>query len=243
MSKVIIDIHAHVKRDPETHNYLEQELLDDMNKNNITSRVVSAFEGKSILDQNNYISDFVSRYPDQLIGCAVINPKEDHSIEETRRVMKLPGIKMVEFNSIEHGYYPDSCQNIDPILEILEENNIPVKVFTGIGARSMPQQWAVHAKRHPNLTFIFLHIGCFDYGYSCVDVALENENVLVETSNQYEVQVLRKAFSILPKEKLLFGSSYPTVLTKSSVNVFDMFHLEKDYLESIYHKNAADLLE
>jgi hypothetical protein len=55
--------------------------------------------------------------------------------------------------------------------------------------------------------------------------------------------VLRKAFSTLPKEKLLFGSSYPTVLTKSSLNVFDMFYLEKDYLESIYHKNAADLLK
>lgn len=240
---MIIDIHAHVKRDAGTHKYLEQELLEDMKKNNITSRVVSAFEGKSIQDQNNYISDFVSRYPDQLIGCAVINPKEDSSIEETRRVLTLPGMKMIEFNSVEHGYFPDSCHNLDQILDILEENKIPVKVFTGIGARSMPQQWAVHAKKHPDLTFIFLHIGCFDYGYSCVDVAAENDNIYVETSYQYEVQVLRKAFSTLPKEKLLFGSSYPTVLTKSSVNVFDMFYLEKDYLESIYHKNAADLLE
>ncbi|MEC1523833.1 amidohydrolase family protein [Neobacillus niacini] len=239
----MIDIHAHVKRDRTTYNYLEQELLDDMKKNNITSRVVSAIEGKSIQDQNNYIADFVSRYPDQLIGCAVINPKEDNSIDETRRVLTLPGIKMIEFNSLEHGYYPDSCPNLDPIFDILEENRIPVKVFTGIGARSMPQQWAVHAKRHPNLPFIFLHIGCFDYGYGCVDVAAENENIYVETSYQYEIQVLRKAFSTLPKEKLLFGSSYPTVLTKSSVNVFDMFDLEKDYLNSIYYKNAAVLLE
>nr|WP_249317119.1 amidohydrolase family protein [Bacillus sp. FJAT-50079] len=214
-----------------------------MKKNNISLRVVSAIEGKSIHDQNNYISDFVSRYPDQLIGCAVINPKEDNSIEEAKRVLALPGIKMIEFNSVEHGYYPDSCENLDEIFNILGENKIPVKVFTGIGARSMPQQWAVHAKKHPNIPFIFLHIGCFDYGYGCVDLALENENVYVETSYQYEIQVLRKAFSKLPKEKLFFGSSYPTVLTKSSVNLFDMFHLEKDYLENIYYKNAMELFE
>jgi uncharacterized protein len=239
----MIDIHAHVKRDEQTHQYLERELLDDMKKNNISLRVVSAIEGKSIQDQNNYISDLVSRYSEQLIGCAVINPKEDNAIEETKRVLTLPGIRMIEFNSVEHGYYPDSCKNLEEIFDLLEENRIHVKVFTGIGARSMPQQWAVHAKRHPKLSFIFLHIGCFDYGYGCVDVALEHDNIYVETSYQYEIQVLRKAFSKLPKEKLFFGSSFPTVLTKSSVNVFDMFNLEQDYLDHIYYKNAAVLFE
>ena len=240
---MIIDIHAHVKRNEATHEYLEQELLDDMKKNNISLRVVSALEGKSIQYQNDYISDLVTRHPNQLVGCAVINPKEDNSVEETKRVLQLPGIKMIEFNSIEHGYYPDSCPNIGHILDIVEETQTPVKVFTGIGSRSMPQQWAVHAKKHPGITFIFLHIGCFDYGYSCVDVANEHDNILVETSNQYEVQVLRKAFSVLPKEKLLFGSYYPTSLTKCSIDLFDMFNLEKDYLESIYYKNAEKLLK
>lgn len=123
---MIIDIHAHIKRDDTTHEYFEQELLDDMKKNNISLRVVSALEGKTIQDQNNYISDLVTRHPDQLVGCAVINPKEDNSVEETKRVLQLPGIKMIEFNSIEHGYYPDSCPNIDQILAIVEETQTPV---------------------------------------------------------------------------------------------------------------------
>jgi hypothetical protein len=240
--KVIIDVHAHVKRDEETHEYLEQELLEDMDRNQISLRFVSALEGKSIRDQNNYISDLVTRYPDKLIGCAVINPKEDDAIEETRRVLTLPGVKMVEFNSVEHGYYPDSCPNIDQILALIEESKLPVKVFTGIGARSMPQQWAVHAKRHPHLNFIFLHMGCFDYGYNCVDLAAEYDNIYLETSNQYEVQILKKAFTKLPKEKLVFGSSFPSVFTKCSVDVFDMFHLEQDYLEGIYEKTAKELV-
>lgn len=240
---MIIDIHAHVRRDPVTLEYLEQELLDDMKNNQISLRVVSALEGKSMKDQNNYISDFVSRYPDQLIGCAVINPKDDDAIEETKRVLTLPGIKMIEFNSVEHGYYPDSYYKMDQILDIIAEKKIPVKMFTGIGSRSMPQQWAVHAEKRPGLNFIFLHMGCFDYGYACVDLALEYDNIYLETSNQYEVQILRKAFAKVPKEKLVFGSSFPHVFTKCSVDVFDMFDLEKGYLEGIYEETPKKLLQ
>jgi predicted TIM-barrel fold metal-dependent hydrolase len=239
---LLIDIHAHIKRDEESLEYLEKELLEDMERNHISLRVVSTLEGKSIKDQNNYISELVSRCPDKLIGCAVINPKEDDAVAETKRALTLPGIRMIEFNSVEHGYYPDSTPKMDRILAVIEESNVPVKVFTGIGARSMPQQWAVHAEKHPNLNFIFLHMGCFDYGYACIDLASEHENIFLETSNQYEVQILRKAFSKLPKEKLVFGSSFPSVFTKCSVDVFDMFNLEKEYLEGIFEGTAKRLL-
>ena len=240
---MIIDIHSHIKRDYNNQQMLEEQLLSDMTKNNIALRVVSALEGKSIMEQNDYISDFVSRHSDVLRGCAVINPKEYDSVKEAERALNLPGMRMLEFNSLEHGYYPDSCPNIDKILEIAEEKNVPIKVFTGIGSRSMPQQWAVHAQKHPNLKFVFLHMGCFDYGYSCIDLAAENDNIYVETSNQYEVQILRKAFAKLPKEKIVFGTFYPERLTKCSIDVFDMFHLDKDYLEGIYYVSYRNMIE
>lgn len=239
---MIIDIHSHIKQEDNDQERLEEALLKDMIKNEITLRVVSSMIGKSIREQNDYISDLVSRYPRKLIGCAVINPKEYDSVEETKRVLTLPGMQMLEFNSLEHGYYPDSCPNIDEILQIAEEMNVPVKVFTGIGSRSLPQQWAIHAKKHPKLNFIFLHMGCFDYGYGCIDLAAENDNIYVESSNQYEVQILKKAFKKLPKDKILFGSSYPERLTKCSIDVFDMFHLEQHYLEGIYYTSSKKLM-
>lgn len=237
---MIIDIHSHIRKDADGQQ--EQKLLLDMDKNGIDFRVVSALEGWSVEAGNQYVSELVSRHPERLAGCAVIDPKQSDCREIAKKALELPGMEMLEFNSVEHGYYPDGCSGIDAVLEVAEEKKVPVKVFTGIGSRSMPHQWLGHVKKHPNLTFIFLHMGCFDYGYSCVDIAGEMPNIYLETSNQYEVQILKKAVTKLPKEKLVFGSSYPERLTKCSLDVFDMFHLDEIYQEYLFGKNGARIL-
>lgn len=80
---MIIDIHSHIKRNYENPQIPEEELLADMDKNKISRRVVSALEGRSVREQNDYIVDLVSKHMDKLTGCAMINPKEYDSIEET----------------------------------------------------------------------------------------------------------------------------------------------------------------
>lgn len=239
---MIVDIHSHIKRNPAGQEEEEKKLLLDMEKNGIDFRVVSALDGWPVEAGNRYISKLVSAYPDRLAGCAVINPKEDNCAETARKALKLPGMVMLEFNSVEHGYYPDACSGIEDVLAVAEERRVPVKVFTGIGSRSMPQQWLGHVRRHPDLVFLFLHMGCFDYGYGCVDLGREIPNIYLETSNQYEVQILKKAVTSLPKEKLVFGSSYPERLTRCSLDVFDMFHLDETYREYLFGKNGARIL-
>ena len=72
---MIIDFHAHLDRNPISKEYLVEDLLRDMEENNIDKRVVSTFYGASISAANDKIVELVQRYPDKLIGCAVINPK------------------------------------------------------------------------------------------------------------------------------------------------------------------------
>lgn len=239
---MVVDIHSHIKNQKGNQAAEEEKLLQDMERNKIGFRVVSALEGWSSETGNRYISDFVSRYPKQLAGCAVINPKEEDCGEKARTALALPGMVMLELNSVEHGYYPDSCDGVGEVLEAAKEKGVPVKVFTGIGSRSMPQQWLCHVKAFPGLNFIFLHMGCFDYGYGCVDLAGEYPNIYLETSNQYEVQILKKAVTTLPKEKLVFGSSYPERLTRCSLDVFDMFRLDDTYKSYLFEKNGARIL-
>ncbi|SHE94168.1 hypothetical protein SAMN05444392_10557 [Seinonella peptonophila] len=239
---MIIDFHSHIKREKESKKYLAEELIEDMNQYQIDLRMVSAIEGRSIVEQNRYISSLVEQYPDRLVGAAMINPKNDQAVEEVEEALALPGIKCVEMNALEHGYFPEKCEQINDILKVVEKYHVPVKVFTGIGAMSLPQQWAIYAKRFPKVDFVMLHMGCFDFGYSCVDVAKELDNVFVETSNQYEVQILNKAFQQLPKEKIIFGSLYAERLTKCSIDLFELFHLDQDMLDAIYFRNAKKLL-
>ncbi len=239
---MIIDIHSHIKREDKNLEEVERELLSDMERNNVDVRVISCMEGTNILENNQYISKLVSKHPNQLIGCAVSNPKEKNCKEQCQQALELPGIKILEFNSLEHGYYPDVCEGVDEVLKVALEKGVIVKVFSGIGSRAMPQQWLKYVKKYPEIKFVFLHMGCFDYGYGCVDLAVKYPNVYLETSNQYEVQILKKSVMVVPKEKLLFGSSYPERLTRCSLDVYDMFHLSEERKRALFGENASRLL-
>ncbi|MDD7512646.1 MAG: amidohydrolase family protein, partial [Clostridiales bacterium] len=113
----------------------------------------------------------------------------------------------------------------------------PIKVFTGIGQHGIPQQWEKYLVKYPSLKIIFLHMGCFDYGYTCIDVVKRNDNAYTEISNQYESQILRKCLREIPVSKILFGSSFPERLTSSSLIILDMLDIDEEYKRQIYNNN------
>lgn len=237
---MIIDIHAHLVRTNGI--YQREDLLNDMDKHSIDKRVVSTLSGSSSRAANQEISDFAQAFPDQIIGCATINPKSDTAVEDTRYALSLPGIRMLELNPYEDGYYPDSEPNVIEVFKLAQSFRVPIKVFSGIGAKAMPHQWEAVAKDFPDVTVIYLHMGCFDYGYACVDIVTRNTNALIETSNQYEMQVLRKAFHQLEAEKIVFGTLYPERLTSNGIDIFDLFDLSAEQRALIFSGNAKRIL-
>lgn len=240
---MLIDIHSHIGYDWRTDSYDIDGLLADTERHGIDRRVVSTLDGDTHTARgNDLVADLATRHPDRFIGSAILNPKQADAVAETERVINLPGIRMVEFNSFEHGYYPDVAPRLPEMLRVLEGSGLAVKVFTGIGPHSMPHQWIRHARNHPGIQFIFLHCGCFDYGYGCVDLAAENDNVSVETSNQYEVQIVRRMFDRVPVERIYLGTSFPERFTSSGLGVLDGFGLNATQLALIRGGNAERLL-
>lgn len=243
---MIIDFHAHLDRNPITKEYYVADLLNDMKENNIDKRVVSTFYGSSIAAANDKIIEIVREYPDQLIGCAVINPKLDDAVEEVKRVAEFDEIKMIEFNSLEHGYRPEKfAYNIDPIIQICEEKGLIIKVFTGQGFYTMPDQWVYYSKRFPNVTFVIEHMGGTDYTYGTVDLCKQSDigTLMLETSYETEVPALNRVFKELPDDLFLFGSNYPSNLTKLSIMKFDSLNLSEETKNKMFYKNAVKLLK
>lgn len=239
---MIIDYHSHIKWDRKNNKYFVEELLADMEVNHIDKRVVSALHGVNIREQNNFIANLVKSYPEKLIGCAVINPKEYDCIDEMKRVSSMGYFKAIELDSLEHSYYPEECDALDQIFEIAAQHKLIVNVFTGWGCRTMPAQWTYFAERHPNVTMVLLHMGTTDFGYGCVDLVPRHKNVYVETSCMYELPILRKAFSKIDDDKFLFGSHYPHKITKCSIDTFDLLKLPDETLAKLYYKNSRSLL-
>lgn len=239
----MFDFHSHLKRDPITKVYDVEGILADMDANGIEYRMISTVEGKNTSSQNDLIIDLVKKYPNKLVGCAVINPKEDDSIDEMKRVCMHKEIKAIEFDSMEHGYLPEKLDyNINPILEIANENDIVVKVFSGWGARTAPQQWRKYIEKFPNVKFVILHIGGIDFGYGSIDFAKQYDNVYFETSNQTEIQILHRAFDELPMNRFVFGSNYPEQFTYCSIHTFDCLDFTEEQKNKLYQKNAEVLL-
>lgn len=243
---MIIDFHAHLDRNPITKEYYVEELLKDMKENNIDKRVVSTFYGTSISAANDKIVEIVRAYPEQLIGCAVINPKLDDAVEETKRIAEFEEIRIIEFDSLEHGYRPEKfAYNINPILEICEEKGLIVKVFAGQGFYTMPEQWVYYSKRFPKVTFVIEHMGGSDYTYGTVDLCKQSDvgTLMLETSYETEVPALNRAFRELPADLFLFGSNYPSNITKLSIMKYNSLNLSDELKEKMFYENAVKLLK
>ena len=158
---------------------------------------------------------------------------------------EIPQIRMIEFNSLEHGYRPEKfAYNINPILKICDEHNLIVKVFTGQGFYTMPEQWVFYSHRFPNVTFVIEHLGGSDYSYGTVDLCKEeeNSNLMLETSYETEVPSLRRAFRELPDDLFLYGSNYPSNFTKLSILKYNSLDLSDELKEKMFSENAKKLL-
>lgn len=240
---MIIDFHAHIRRDIRTKRYDIEGCLADMDACGIDRRMVSALLGKSTRDSNDSVAGYVRQFPGRLLGCAVINPKEDDCVEEARRVADMPEICALEFNSWEHGFLPEQWEyHLDPIFDIAAEHGLVVKLFAGWGARSVPQQWEKYVRRHKDVCFVVLHIGGIDFGYGSIPFVGAYPNLMFETSGQTEMQVLHEAYKNLPMEKFVFGSGYPDNITQCSMAVFDALDLPEGAREQIFAGNAKRIL-
>ncbi len=242
---MILDFHSHLDRDPITKEYKVEELLKDMDDNNIDLRVVSTYYGTSISSANDKIVELVRKYPDKLIGCAVINPKADDSVTEAERVLAMDEIKVIEFNSLEHGYRPEKyAYNIEPILDLVKKYHKIVKVFTGHGFFTMPEQWYFYSKRYPEITFVIEHMGGSDFSYGTVDLLKEPDtsNLMLETSYETEVPSLHRVFKEVSEDRFLYGSNYPYNYTDLSIMKYDMLDLSDSLKEKMFYKNAQKLL-
>lgn len=239
---MIIDYHSHLGWDRETDTFRTDELLEDMEKNGIDRRMVSALYGYSIREQNDAAAELARNHPDKILACAVINPRERDAVPYMKELASYGIFKAIELDSLEHCYYPEEERGIDEIIDIATENGMAVNCFTGWGPRTMPAQWTYYVPRHPDMKMVLLHMGTTDFGYGCVDLVPQFENVWVETSCMYELPILRKAFGKIRKDRFLFGTHYPHKFSRCSIDTFDLLRLPEDLKECLFYKNAQDVL-
>ena len=239
---MMIDFHAHLRRDPQTKQYLIEEQLRDMQAHHLAYRVLSTFDGASMTAANSAVMDLHRQYP-QIIPCAAINPKLDEAVEETHRVLSSGEVKIIELDSLECGYLPEKLElAINAVLAVCAQYQAVVKIFTGSTHRGAPDQWLKYFQRFPQLTFVLLHMGAGDFQYGTIDLCQENPNLMLETSVACEAPALQQALKRLAPERILFGSNFPDYFTELEIMKFNFYGLTEAQKQAIYAQNACRLL-
>lgn len=238
---MINDFHVHMGKSSKGEVYTAEDLVRSMDKYGIEHSGLSILNGVTCKELNDKTLEAVRRYPDRIIGYAYINPREENAIDEVHRCLQTEGFRGVKFHSWKHGYFPDNNNALDGIIDAIAQYNVPILTHTGTPPLSLPQQWAAVAERHPDVTFVFAHVGYLDYGYGCVECAKKLKNVMVGTSGQVEIPIMQKAIDELGSDRILFGSDWPYKFVKSEIVKFEAYDLSEEDRNKIFYENAKKL--
>lgn len=237
------DIHSHLGKTSSGEENTPSELVNDLKKYGITKVGISCLSGISTRYQNDFIYQAMCEYPDVIEGYAFINPKDGDALQEVDLCLGEYKMKAVKFHSWKHGYYPDNTPALDAILEKIETYGVHVQTHVGTAPISSPYVWAEHARKHPNLRFVFTHIGYYEFGMSTIQAIKDLPNVSVETSGQMDINVLKCAIEELGSKRVCFGTDWPYKPVNIEISKFEELGLSEEEKEDIFYRNAEKLWE
>lgn len=237
----IYDIHSHLGKTSSGEENSPTDLVRELAAYGISKVGISSLSGISTRQQNDLIYRAVQEYPDVIMGYGFINPKDGNALAEIDLCLGEYGFKAIKFHSWKHGYYPDNVPALDKILDRVESYGVHVQTHVGTAPLSTPYVWADYARKHPNLRFVFTHIGYYEFGLSTLIAVKDLPNVWVETSGQFDVNVLKKAIELLGSERVCFGTDWPYKPVNIEVSKWMELGLSEAELENVMYRNAERL--
>ena len=208
---------------------------------------------------NDFVSGMRTRHPDRIIQCwAAVDPfKGDAAIAEARHAIRELGMLGFHFHPI-MGHFAANDRRLYPLFEVINELKAPVMIDVGTTGMGAGMPGGMGAKlRHahpaaidelaadfPDLTIIAAHPG-WPWVDEMIAVALHKGNVFWELSGwapKYFPPQLKTDIRGRLKEKILFGSDYPSIPYERLLREWGELGLGEDILERVFHGNAERVL-
>ena len=119
---MIIDSHNHIGK-RKGINFTAEEMIEWLDKAGVDACVVTS-QVETI--NNDYVAEMQKKYPDRIIGYAVVNPWEWEAEEELERCFRDLNLYGLKLNPTRHGFALDRHEIVDPLFKICEKYNKPV---------------------------------------------------------------------------------------------------------------------
>jgi predicted TIM-barrel fold metal-dependent hydrolase len=208
---------------------------------------------------NDFVSAMQKRHPGRIIQAwAAVDPfKGEAAIREARHAIRDLGMLGFHFHPI-MGHFAVNDRRVYPLLEAINELKVPVMIdvgTTGMGARmpggmgarirhAHPSALDELAADFPQMTIIAAHIG-WPWVEETTAVVLHKGNVYWELSGyapKYFPEHLVKDVSGRLKDKILFGSDYPSIPYDRLLREWDELGFSDEIKERIFYRNAERVL-
>lgn len=236
-----------------------EELIDSMDKTGIDMSVVCGFawsQAELCAESNDYILESIARYPDRLLGLAVIRPEDGKSaLKELERCIQ-GGVRGLG----EMRPHPSTLESTfdsvwTPIVKLLVENRLvclfhssePVgHTYPGKGGLT-PQLLYPFIARHPGLRVVLAHWGG-GLPFYCLmpEVKQALANTWFDTAASpflYSQAIYKQAIELVGEGHILFGSDYPLMPQSRAISEIRSLLLSEASQDAILGGNAAGLLE
>ena len=88
---------------------------------------------------------------------------------------------------------------------------------------------------------IRLYLGSREFGYTVVEAVRDIPNIYLETSVQYQRDVLLKAAREIGSKRILFGVDWPYKPIETEVRKIQLLGFSQSELEDVYYRNIEQL--
>ena len=203
-----------------------EDLISAMDRDSVDQAVVFGFGWRDMdlcRRDNDYVIESVARYPDRLIGFAIVNPKNGReAVREIERCAAQGLLGVGELMPDGQGYRIDDDKTMAPIVEVAMEHDIlllthcsePVgHLYPGKGTVT-PDEVIRFARLFPQAILVCAHWGGGTIFYELMpEVSRVMRNVYYDTAASlflYQDDIFSLAARWAPG-KVLFATDYPLI--------------------------------
>lgn len=250
-----IDCHSHAYVPQETiwgvigQTYDEQVARMDRNGIDISISMANfKLTPEEQRGQTDYTAEAIAHYPDRLIGVAWITPLwGQRALDEARYALDR-GLRGVKLYAHGQGNFPVDTPLLDPLMDFCEQVGWFVIIHTDVDSKVNNPHLALRlAKRYPNVSFIFSHMGMnSDVTHFVPGWVQEASNVYLDTSCTPNLPqfVFKTPMAVIP-DRMVFGTDAPTLSPEVEIKKLEiaeeLYGLTKDEKSKILGRNAARL--
>jgi predicted TIM-barrel fold metal-dependent hydrolase len=251
---MIIDAHVHGPGRGIINVLTAEDMLKKMDENSldaiVTHPILWGAPGvptwKGYEEANKIILDASKKHPEKIIGFVRINP---HYIEKStdylEKAVKEKGASGLKLHPRNEAYPLNSERLVHPLMEKVAELEIPMITHSGDCSFCTPCIVSELAESFPDVTIIMGHMGG-TRSSEAIYFAKKSSNIVLETSFDKPLSVLKNAIDSVGPERVVFGSDLGGTglphSPKLEVKRFNYLGLSEEEKELVMGRSMARIL-